>query len=287
MPNKSVHRLPRESPVPSQIGLAADHLGELLIDSGIQALLDSKLPVDLEEIARAVGIKSIHAASIPGAGMLVPLDGKALILVNKSHPKERQRFSCAHEIAHAMIDPEVGPALRRRSTASKNELEKTCERLASLLVMPNPAFRDLAVAKKPSIAAVEYLCRIFATSVQATAIRFITEINEACVLIVSDKFAGSNSSQPTVRWANHNIPKPERGAKLFIRPGTPLSIRTAMAASYKSGVQRGWDVIQLGDQHCRSYVESKSFGQGDREYVLSLVFPERTLARHLIEARGN
>ncbi len=277
-----MNQITRESASNPRRGFATsngDRATALINASGIDRSLLAKLPVNVNEIARSLGAKAIRQVDLPVDGLMLPIADGFEILLNKRHLITRQRFSCAHEIAHALIDP-GNPACRGKGTRS-NSRERSCENLASILLMPNPAFRDLATATRPSIAAVEYLCRTFMTSVQSTAIRFIDEIKEACVLIVSSKLTRSSSS-PTVRWANHNIPKPERGARLFIRPGTPLAIKTAMAACYESGVQRGWDVIQVGDLRCKSYVESKSFGQGESKYLLSLIFPERTPARHPI-----
>ena len=72
---------------------------QLLVAAGIHAP-----PVPVEQVANSLGIK-IELANIGEdcSGVLVRHGNRAIIGVNKKHPRNRQRFSIAHEIGHFVL----------------------------------------------------------------------------------------------------------------------------------------------------------------------------------------
>jgi Zn-dependent peptidase ImmA (M78 family) len=72
-----------------------------------QLLVEAKIhapPVPVEQVAHSLGIK-IELANLGEdcSGVLVRNGNRAIIGVNKKHPRNRQRFSIAHEIGHFML----------------------------------------------------------------------------------------------------------------------------------------------------------------------------------------
>ncbi len=250
-------------------------LEKFLIESGLNERLNARLPVNLASIARSLGARSVTDADIPAAGMLVPVDSGFMILVNKNNSRERKRFSCAHEVAHALIEPESTSAQRQLPFVENSSLEKTCERLASLLLMPNPVFRNHATAGLPSIAKVAKLAETFATSIQATALRFVKEIGERCLLLISEPHGHSDEVQLAVKWSNNNFPK--SGAKrVFVPHRARVGLRSAQIAFRTRDAQRDTETLSVGKYRFETYSESKAFGEGKSRYVLTLAFPDRT-----------
>lgn len=62
------------------------------------------VPVDVEAVARSLGAH-VRYSPFEGelAGMLVRGDGQPVIGVNSIHPRNRQRFTIAHECGHLML----------------------------------------------------------------------------------------------------------------------------------------------------------------------------------------
>ncbi|MXX15556.1 MAG: ImmA/IrrE family metallo-endopeptidase [Gemmatimonadetes bacterium] len=72
---------------------------QLLVHTGINTP-----PVPVEQVAHYLGIK-IELANLGEdcSGVLVRNGKRAIIGVNKKHPRNRRRFSIAHEIGHFML----------------------------------------------------------------------------------------------------------------------------------------------------------------------------------------
>src|SRR5690606_24871421 len=65
----------------------------------------NEVPVRVGALAKALGLKVVVAAlPLKISGLIEPdADGGYVIKVNRFEPKERQRFTIAHEIAHYLL----------------------------------------------------------------------------------------------------------------------------------------------------------------------------------------
>lgn len=150
-----------------------------------QAKVD-KPPVPVERIARRLGAE-VRYEPFDGdlSGMLFREGERAIIGVNASHPKSRQRFTLAHELGHLrMHDARRGihvdrgfPVVRRRDGRSSRAMdveEMEANGFAAELLMPN-AMLELDLAGKDSDYDDDELTRWLAdrykVSLQAMAIR--------------------------------------------------------------------------------------------------------------------
>ena len=115
---------------------------QLLVHTGINTP-----PVPVEQVAHSLGIK-IELANLGEdcSGVLVRNENRAIIGVNKKHPRNRRRFSIAHEIGHFVlhegdtyIDKEYRVQLQFRDLESgsgtKGE-EMDANAFAAALLMP-------------------------------------------------------------------------------------------------------------------------------------------------------
>jgi hypothetical protein len=113
-----------------------------------------KLPVDLHAIARDLGI-AVFAVPlgdrISGQLMRDPRRGGSsgfVIYVNSLHPRNRQRFTLAHEIAHFvlhrdLIDTGIHDDTMYRSEELQGYQEVQANRLAADILMPIMKVKEL------------------------------------------------------------------------------------------------------------------------------------------------
>jgi hypothetical protein len=243
---------------------------------GFDHKLMARLPIDINGIAlglRHPRISSIRSVRLPVDGMLVPNKDKLAILVNKNQPIERQRFSCAHELVHAYSDPSQ-PARRQLPFPSITPAERNCEKLASVLLMPNPAFRDYVNQYGHSISAIVKLHYVFQTSIQATAIRFVDTIKRHCILIVSRIGYAKSGRRLRVKWSSQNSDRILNSSRPFIPTNASLNMPSALIAYKTPGTQSSQELCSIGRLTFGGYTESRGFGKGDRRYVLTLIYPD-------------
>ena len=253
----------------------SEYPGRLIDDLDIRDLLNARIPVNIESIAKTLGAASVQKADISVAGMLLPTEDSFRILVNRNEHWMRQRFSCAHEIAHVILDPKLTPSLRQELPEGPTALERHCDKLAAQLLMPDPTFSRYANSDVCSIHSVVKLAGTFQTSIRATTIRLMDVIDEPSIAIFSTVAAGKTGPQLRVQWNYQNIRRLRRRHAYFLPKGKSLNLATADMA-YKTGqMQMKDEYIDVGNLKLKAYTESKGFGFGKSRFVLSLVFPER------------
>ncbi len=103
---------------------------------------DREVPRDVYAGFRSVGVhvfrRKLGNSNISGLFIMHPVAGKCA-LVNHSEDVYRQRFSAAHEMAHAIFDSAQGASVSFESTSGSDMLELRANRFASCFLMP-PAF---------------------------------------------------------------------------------------------------------------------------------------------------
>ncbi|MGB3805816.1 MAG: ImmA/IrrE family metallo-endopeptidase [Erythrobacter sp.] len=137
-------------------------------------------PVRVGALAKALGLEVVLAAlPLKISGLIKPKDeGEGFIIkVNRFEPKQRQRFTIAHEIGHYLLHRDriqggvVDSTLYRSKLSSR--LEAEANRLAADLLMPHDRieeekakFRNLSHNQM-----VEKIADILQVSKQAMGIR--------------------------------------------------------------------------------------------------------------------
>jgi Zn-dependent peptidase ImmA (M78 family) len=144
-------------------------------------------PADPFEIAARRGIEVVHLAvgeDDPVEGAFLRRDGRDFILVNSAKRGRRQRFTCAHEIGHAVL-LEPTEDVEFVDTAEQLDLAKAAtaeEREANLfaaeLLMPEVGIRQLVAGIEDPQDAAGAIARIYNVSPTSAAIR----LNELTLL---------------------------------------------------------------------------------------------------------
>lgn len=121
-------------------------------------------PVRIVEAAEQIGLE-VYGARLPEgvSGMLNLSERK--IYLEKSESKERQRFTCAHEIGHFILheDELHGDVLLR--SAATSALEREANTMAAEILMPRHFLKDFVSSNKPlhEIASIFKVSEIAAT----------------------------------------------------------------------------------------------------------------------------
>lgn len=107
---------------------------------------DRQVPRNIYEEFRTVGVhvfrRKLGNSAISGLFIMHPGAGKCA-LVNYSEDIYRQRFSAAHEMAHAILDSRAGPSVSYFKTQIPDILEVRANRFASCYLMPPEFLRHL------------------------------------------------------------------------------------------------------------------------------------------------
>lgn len=155
--------------------------GEKLFDQ----LGNGGVPVDVEGIARSLGLEVIYADLGDGnSGLLISDGATAQICVEESESSVRQRFTIAHEIGHYSlrhqfengehVHVDKGNYISQRGpTASdgSNAKEIEANQFAAALLMPSNSIRQWAAKFAGDDKQVSRLSEMFNVSEQAMTIR--------------------------------------------------------------------------------------------------------------------
>lgn len=157
---------------------------------------DWKPPVPLEEFAASVGIEEIKPLTSDGfEGALITDDAKSrgIILFNERSALQRRRFTIGHELGHFLIpahrgDQQCTPKdMRRvRHNGERERREAEANSFSAGLLMPKPWFeREMGRLGDAEVSHVQALARIFNTSLEATANRYVDLTDDSCAFIFS------------------------------------------------------------------------------------------------------
>jgi Zn-dependent peptidase ImmA (M78 family) len=114
--------------------------------------------------------------------------GQHIITVNSLEPKQRQRFTVCHEIAHIVLDlPSRHVELPSWSYAKRDINEVMCDIFAAELLMPYKMFKDNIPKDEPSVEVIEFLASEFRTSFPAAASRYATLVDIPCAFVTMER----------------------------------------------------------------------------------------------------
>ena len=235
-------------------------------------------PIDIESIAERFGVTNITRAKIDCSGMLHPLGRDTFaILLNADHPRERQRFTCAHEVAHILLGRyHQSLSGNNRPTLTGGDLESACDRLASEILMPRLLFEEQASSASWQLSSVRSLASMFQTSIEATAKTYVETIGEACTLFTWKmdsrgdglKLCGFQKNRQMGRSfleMDSSVRRSNIIAMESPKLGWDPPARYERVRIYRSG-QTSFDTI---------YTETLVYGSGPRRRVMNAVYPER------------
>ena len=135
-------------------------------------------PTDLAGLGAKVGVQEISYEDFPGSGELHKIGNGYRIVCSAHQSPARQRFTIAHELAHAIVD-----RTGRNAPRAGSSVERICDMVAAECLMPRAEF-DPRLPAAPRSDDIERLASVFGTSIRATAIR-CAELRGACIFEVN------------------------------------------------------------------------------------------------------
>lgn len=125
-------------------------------------------PVDPFALVKLWPELHVTVADLDGAGYLLNLEGRiGELVVRSADSTRRQRYTCAHELGHWILDRNV----QTQQTMPRSANEKWCDRFAAALLMPSGwILRDLILGSI-GIETISGLPGRFVVSNQAALLR--------------------------------------------------------------------------------------------------------------------
>lgn len=156
---------PERSLTWSEAHSIAERQAALLLD----LLFVAEPPVPQFVISSLPGIVVDRRSDWPTSGMSVKARSHWRIVVKSDEPRQRQRFTLAHEFKHVLDDPVIDATHRHLKPHRKHErAERICNYFAACLLMPRPWIKHDWYSGLQDIAA---LARRYYVSEQAMTTR--------------------------------------------------------------------------------------------------------------------
>jgi Zn-dependent peptidase ImmA (M78 family) len=161
----------------------------LLEELGVTEPEDIRIEAIAEHCRATIVYERLEGAE----ARIIGFNDRAIITVNKKTPRERQRFSAAHELGHWMMDRgKLSFSCTSKVMAGEwagDNPERRANQYAAELLLPEFMFRPLAKNKEITFATVKYLASEFQTSLTATAIRLV-ELGSYPAMVVCNEQSG-------------------------------------------------------------------------------------------------
>lgn len=186
--------------------------------------------IRLEDIAMLNGVL-VREGGLEGADARLLRSGdKGIIRVNSSIREHgRRRFAIAHELGHWKLHQGASQywdcSEQDMIKYSGSSLEVEANTFASELLMPSRLFLPACRKNDPSIELLKLLADEFCTSLTSTAVRYVEESKESCMVVFSE--------QGKVKWWKG---KDDYSSATWIDSGQRLDSESAAWDCLKDGV---------------------------------------------------
>lgn len=202
---------------------------------------ENQVPRDVYAEFRSVGVhvfrRKLGNSNISGLFVIHPTAGKCL-LVNYSEDVYRQRFSAAHEMAHAIFDSQEGPSISYYHQDGMDLREVRANRFASCYLMPPEFLRKLPAPSNWN---------------EADAQRWSNDLRASCdALGIALKEASLVDTQTSAKIRRYRVPRESK-----IDPELPVSLTNAQRTRKKALLERGLSDHYVGlclDAHSQNVI---------------------------------
>lgn len=262
-----------------------ERCNELLKESGIV-----KPPVNIRILASFAGISEVKEEEIEESGILFPRGPNDIVaILKKSDNDRRKNFTCAHEISHTFFPDYKKKPQKRTETAvgryeRNNKVEYLCDFGASNLLLPDflfqPEFKKLDFSCKTLLE----LAELFDTSLEATAIRMVSQKPDRYAVVVWEENIKPSEAYLEVQDSLPGFESVRPEKKLRIRLGYGFrkhghiakhkSLEETIpliAPSYLSGEQTGGETELAFSEQFRVACRVSTFPMSKQGRILTLL----------------
>jgi Zn-dependent peptidase ImmA (M78 family) len=199
--------------------------------------IEAASELDLELVAAHLGVAVAKRRLTGCDGRLLRSGNTAMIIVDdRAYLSAKWRFTIAHELGHFLLHEKLDTMRscteRDLHAYHSTGAEPEANAFAAEFLMPSQLFAKLCDVKRPSMTIVRRLAERFATSLAATAIRFVECCPEPCAVVYAE--------ERRIKWWTRG-----NDFKLWLERGEELSPGT-YAADIFAGRQVD-DRMQLTD----------------------------------------
>ena len=252
--------------------------------ASVAAIYKLALPVDFARVCREEGIQLApgdYSPKFHGRIEFHPNEGVFILFHPSPRPglsPGRVRFSICHELGHYFIEEHreliVGGKVHNSLEPfkpAKNRIESEADNFASALLIPEVALRGFMGSRAElPLGAILQLADDAQASVQATAFRYVTLANEACVAVIS--------KGTKVLWSVASEPAQEMGFRFLGNPWVPdaSTAVTCLRAEPFEVIEGKTDTgLWFSDRKYAAKLWEESARIGTSDYVLTMLsWPE-------------
>lgn len=237
----------------------------------------STVPVDLRRLFVSLNVERVQFDADLGCSGIVYQGRQGwIIALNAKDPKTRQRFSCAHELAHLVLnkvanDVAVTERSHLGSLVADREIERLCDELASLFVLP-PAVVSRWDQEPVSVARLINLAIAARISPDAAAARAIPASSQPVTFVKWRLATRPGSSIRTWRawWTVRS-----GISNIYFPPNKSAPDRLRDAFSQALEGKFAFELAQGARKHPVE-IEFARRGEGERASILSVLRPADT-----------
>ncbi|BCG97221.1 MULTISPECIES: ImmA/IrrE family metallo-endopeptidase [unclassified Mesorhizobium] len=181
------------------------------------------IPVPIEELCLRLDILEIVPLTTDGyeGGLLTSADKfNGTILFNEASPRERRRFTIAHELGHFLMPSHVPSAegrflcklqdmraLKGGESDRRLKMEVEANRFASQLLMPPPKFRvDVAVGNDPDIRQLSAIAKKYDVSKEAAGRAYVKFREEPVAIVVTQNGKVLRDYRDSLKFPQLSVP---------------------------------------------------------------------------------
>lgn len=140
------------------------------------------VPIDLAKLARLLGVSSIKEADMVEDGRTLWTSGTPSIELRQDRPRERQRFTLAHEIAHVLIEAKQTVA-HRTYRFTHDDVETLCDQIAAAILMPRDWISRYADRAEFNLSLIRLIAHKAEVSLAAAVVRLAEVSDRMCILL--------------------------------------------------------------------------------------------------------
>lgn len=166
-------------------------------------------PVDVEGLARELGVGSIRSARMVEDGRLEQRGGNTWMVIRDDVRKERRRFTIAHELGHLLLANPSQEFVVHRTLSGVDREERFCDAFAAALLLPRTWVLTGFGAKPEKLATLRQLADASDASLAASTLRLREVVGWTLSLL---------------HWRRH-----EQGWRLASTTGLPRGLRVTSA----------------------------------------------------------
>jgi hypothetical protein len=133
--------------------------------------LQPEPPIDVDLLAKRLGVLEIAGAHLVEDGRLERANGETRILIRRGVGTGRRRFTIAHELGHLLLAEGANDLIARRARMAVGREERFCDQFAAALLLPRDWLRIRYGQRPRRLAVVRELAAGAKSSLAAAVIR--------------------------------------------------------------------------------------------------------------------